>query len=161
VTVLSNYAYIADGDSGLRIINISNPAAPTEVGFYDTPGSAEAVTVSGDFAYVADGGFNGGLRIIDISDPVNPFEAGYFGPSAYDVAVSGSYAFVADALRGVRLVNISNPTAPWLVNTCDTPGAALGIIVAGSDVYVADEIGGLVIQRTVEALLVYLPLALK
>ena len=28
------------GDSGLRIINVANPAAPDEVGFYDTPGYA-------------------------------------------------------------------------------------------------------------------------
>ena len=41
--------------SGLRIINITNPAAPTLAGFYDTPGYAYGVAVSGNYAYVADG----------------------------------------------------------------------------------------------------------
>ncbi|MDO9027212.1 MAG: hypothetical protein Q7U87_04955, partial [bacterium] len=55
VAVSGNYAYVADGDSGLRIINISNPASPTETSCYDTPGCAYAVAVSGNYAYVADG----------------------------------------------------------------------------------------------------------
>ena len=41
-------------DSGLRIINVANPAAPDEVGFYDTPGYAYGVAVAGSYAYVAD-----------------------------------------------------------------------------------------------------------
>ena len=48
-----NYVYVADGDSGLRVIDISNPAAPFETGFYDTPGEARGVFVSGDLIYLA------------------------------------------------------------------------------------------------------------
>jgi hypothetical protein len=54
VKVVGNYAYCATGLSGLSIVNISDPAAPTEVGFYDTPGYANGVAVSGNYAYVAD-----------------------------------------------------------------------------------------------------------
>jgi hypothetical protein len=32
------YAYVADGSEGLRVIDVSNPSSPREVGFYDTPG---------------------------------------------------------------------------------------------------------------------------
>jgi hypothetical protein len=39
VAVSGSYAYVAAGKTGgLRIINISNPYSPAEVGFYDTPG---------------------------------------------------------------------------------------------------------------------------
>jgi len=31
--IMGNYAYIADNEAGLRIIDISNPASPQEVGF--------------------------------------------------------------------------------------------------------------------------------
>ncbi|MER3457836.1 MAG: hypothetical protein C4309_03625 [Chloroflexota bacterium] len=48
--------------AGLLSLNVSNPANPYEVGFYDTPGGAEGVAVAGDYAYVADG--EGGLDII-------------------------------------------------------------------------------------------------
>ncbi|MBN2425372.1 MAG: T9SS type A sorting domain-containing protein, partial [Calditrichaceae bacterium] len=62
VAVSGAYAYVADEGDGLRIIDISNPAAPTESGFFDTGGSALGVAVSGAYAYVADGG--DGLCII-------------------------------------------------------------------------------------------------
>ena len=38
-------AYVADGDSGLRVIGVSNPAAPWEVGTQDTPGVYQKVGV--------------------------------------------------------------------------------------------------------------------
>ena len=55
VAVAGNYAYVADGSAGLRIIDVSLPSAPAEVGFYDTPGAAYDVAVAGNYAYVADG----------------------------------------------------------------------------------------------------------
>jgi len=33
-----NYAYVADGSSGLRIVEVSDPSNPTQVGTHDTPG---------------------------------------------------------------------------------------------------------------------------
>ncbi len=64
VYVSGSYAYVADLDAGLRIINVSNPSSPYEVGYYDTPGYAWGVYVSGSYAYVADS--DAGLRIIKI-----------------------------------------------------------------------------------------------
>ena len=54
--------YVADGSSGLRIVNVANPAAPVEVGFYDTLGEAGNVVVAESYAHVADGA--GGLLIL-------------------------------------------------------------------------------------------------
>ena len=54
VAVAGSYAYVADWFGGLRVINVANPAAPIEVGFYDTPGNASGVAVAGSYAYVAD-----------------------------------------------------------------------------------------------------------
>jgi len=45
------YAYVADGEYGLRIIDISNPRALLKQDFFD-PGIASDVTIAGDFAYV-------------------------------------------------------------------------------------------------------------
>ena len=50
----NNLAYVADLASGLRILNVSTPSSPVEVGFYDTLGSARSLAVSGPFVYVAD-----------------------------------------------------------------------------------------------------------
>ncbi len=45
-------------------MNISDPAKPTETGFYDTPGFVYGVAVSWGYAYVADG--EAGLLILKI-----------------------------------------------------------------------------------------------
>ncbi|MCA2706951.1 MAG: calx-beta domain protein [Microcystis sp. M038S2] len=68
--IVGNYAYVADLDSGLQIIDISNPAAPTFKGNYDTSGYAYGVQIVGNYAYVAD--YEGGLQILDVSDFTNP-----------------------------------------------------------------------------------------
>ena len=49
------YAYVAAGDSGLRVIDVSLPSAPSEIAFVDTPGTCRGVDVIGDHAFVADG----------------------------------------------------------------------------------------------------------
>ena len=55
VVVAGGYAYVAASEEGLRVIDVSTPSAPGEVGFVDTPDLALGVAVSGGFAYVADG----------------------------------------------------------------------------------------------------------
>jgi hypothetical protein len=143
VYVSGNYAYVADWDAGLRVIDVSNPSNPREVGYFVTPGLAWGVYVSGNYAYVADGG--AGLRVIDVSNPSNPREVGYFDTPglAYGVYVSGNYAYVADGLAGLRVIDVSNPSNPREVGYFDTPGYAFGVYVSGNYAYVADWDAGL------------------
>src|SRR5438552_3250638 len=63
--------------------------------------------------------------------------------NAYDVALSGTVAYVADGLSGIRIVDVSNPASPILLGSFDTPGDAVGIAVAGTRCYVADNSSGL------------------
>ncbi|MEJ2306570.1 MAG: hypothetical protein P8Y30_03330, partial [candidate division WOR-3 bacterium] len=88
--------YIAAGEAGLEIWDVANPLDIQKLGSCDTPGDAEDVEVSGNYAYVAD--YTGGLRVIDVSTPSNPSEVGSFNTPgrALGVAVSGDYAYVAD-----------------------------------------------------------------
>jgi len=67
IEISGNYACVANGDNGLSIIDISNPSSPTIKGYY--AGSARYVSVSGNYAYVAD---LNGLMIIDISNSSSP-----------------------------------------------------------------------------------------
>ena len=146
VAVSGTYAYVADRDRGLRVIDVSDPSSPREVGFYDPLGYASGVAVSGSYAYVADGS---GLRVIDVSNPSSPREVGFYNTPGWaeDVAVSGSYAYVADGDAGLRVIDVSNPSSPREVGFYDTPGRASGVAVSGAYAYVADREGGLVILR--------------
>jgi hypothetical protein len=143
IFVSGNHAYVADGASGLLVIDISNPAAPTLSGSYDTPGNAAGVFVAGDHAFVADGLF--GLQVLDVSNPAFPaFSGAYNTPgSAQGVFVAGDHAYVADDLSGLQVINIRIPATPTLAGTHNTPGQALGVYVSGDHAYVADGASGL------------------
>jgi hypothetical protein len=135
---------VADGNSGLRVINVSNPEAPFELGVLDTPGRARGVEVVGNLAYVADG--NSGLRVINVSNPEAPFELGVLDTpgDALDVAVVGDLAYVADGLSGgLRVIDVSNPALPVELGGLVTPGSAKDVEVVRNLAYVADYGSGL------------------
>jgi hypothetical protein len=53
--VVGDLAYIAAGVSGLQIVDVSDPDNPEIIGYWDdNPGYAYGVTVSDDYAYLAD-----------------------------------------------------------------------------------------------------------
>ena len=145
VAVVGNFAYIADSNSGLAIIDITDPSNPLNPVYMDTNGTARSVTVVGNFAYVAD--FNEGLAIIDISDPINPVTPVYkdTNGSAFDVTVEGNFAYLADNNSGLAIIDISNPTSPGEPVYVDTNGPATGVEVMGTNAYVADNSSGLAI----------------
>lgn len=145
VCISGKYAYVADGDSGLRIIDISNPSVPALAGSYDTSANSQGIAVSGNLVFLADQ--LNGLLIIDVSNPGAPTLVGsYDTPDrAYRVCVEGNYAFVADRLSGLQIVDISNPSAPILAGSLDTPVDALDVFVSGDYAFVTDNTNGFLV----------------
>jgi hypothetical protein len=141
IAVVGNYVYVADGEGGLRIVDVSDPFAPFEAGYYDTAGQTESVAVSGNYAYVAD--LDQGLRVINISNPASPFETGFYNPSglgywAYTVKVPGDYAYVG-GVDGLHSINVSNPANPTQVGFYEImTGSYQGVALVGNYAYVAD-----------------------
>lgn len=66
VVLSGGIAYVADGNAGLVVINITSLQV---LGGANTPGAASDVAVSGTHAYVADGS---GLEVIDVTNPASP-----------------------------------------------------------------------------------------
>ena len=62
---------------------------------------------------------------------------------AYDIEIAGCYAYIADGMGGLRLVNINDPENPIPVSYCDTPGSARGVALSWVYAYVADGDSGL------------------
>jgi len=131
VAISGDYAYVADGYSGLQIIDISVPSSPAWVGGFDTPGDAYGVAISGNYAYVADG--DSDLQIIDISVPSSPAWVGeYYMPPGYarGVAISGDYAYVA--ADWLKIMDISVPSNPvWVGGQYAPPGDAWDVAISG------------------------------
>ncbi|MBK8904573.1 MAG: hypothetical protein IPM53_25570 [Anaerolineaceae bacterium] len=131
---------VGDGNGGLYIFDVSNPATPVEVGKYSTTNPVFSVMVVGNFAYTANG--QGGLRLIDIHDPTLPAEISFqnIGGSAQNAAVDGSIAYVADD-QFLRLVDVSNPASP--VELGSIPSLAWSVEIVGHFAFVTGGGGGL------------------
>jgi hypothetical protein len=129
VQVVSSYAYVADGNAGLQVIDISNLTDCFRAGGCDTSGYAGGVRVIGSYAYVADR--DAGLEVIDVSNPSNCFRAGGYDTSgsAKDVHLVGSYVYVADGEAGL-LVLRSHPNAHFSLEVDATPGTPFTIEAA-------------------------------
>lgn len=142
IAVSGTYAYLADWDNGLVIIDISNPSDPELTGRIDTHGFAFKVKIRGDHAYVCD--WDEGLAIIDISNPSQPIEMGRFSnvDHATDCSVVGNLVYLVD-WWGIRIIDVTNPAVPVELGNLSTGGFAYGVDVVGEIAYVADDYRGM------------------
>jgi len=137
--VRGNYAYLVDqanfGDGGLRIVDVSNPAAPVVVG--QDPDScpyAGGVDVSadGNTVYVAcqyDVNYGNSLQIVDTTDKSAPVLTGMIAlpgdgsefdyNTTYSVVVNDGTAYVGNDY-GLDEIDVSTPAAPVWQSRHDT-----------------------------------------
>ena len=99
------YAIIADnggfGDSGLKIVDVSDDNTPYVFGFGETFYGTD-LKISGNTVFIADG--SRGLKVFDITDIANPIQIGSCDTfQAKGVDVFGNYAYIADADDGAGL----------------------------------------------------------
>jgi hypothetical protein len=111
IAIQDTLAYVADDYAGLAVISITDPFDPREVSYSDSAytGNAIGVALSDENVYLAS--WAEGLRIISVRDPARPQQVGYYDTiAAWDVAVSGSYAYVADDYGGFLILEYYGPT---------------------------------------------------
>lgn len=121
VTVSGDYAYVGD-NTGVQVLDISNPASPEPTGRFTTYGSVGGIVVRDNRMYIADQGVAWSeyiydyfaIRVVDVSDPKDPVGLGDFdyvvGPPV-DIDVCGKFAVVGSnwVEWGVQFVDISDP----------------------------------------------------
>jgi len=140
IALSGDYAFLADGSMGLIAFNISNPRLPVEI---DSITSANpefsGISIQGEFAFVADKDF---LRIIDISDPSSLAEAGFIQlPTGINnVSVLDNYVYVIDFINNIRIIDISDPGNPYIIDELDL-GFAANVAVSGEYAYVVGSSG--------------------
>ncbi|MCZ7568702.1 MAG: proprotein convertase P-domain-containing protein [Ardenticatenaceae bacterium] len=118
LALVGNRLYVADYREGLRVLDVSDPTQPSEVGHFKEPYLHETggVYVSGNYAYVND--YYSELRILDVADPAAIGEVGSYsfrgGFSAKGVpGVKGNYLYLPNASeRKLQILDISDPTNP-------------------------------------------------
>lgn len=140
VRVMGDYAYLALGSRGLRIIDISDPPRSKERGTF-AGGDTRDVAVQGDFAYLADG--EKGVKVVNIADPRNPYLVGARNTqNAQAIAVRNEYVFLADGPGGLRILDVRNPGSPERLAAFELDDA-VDCLLDRNIVYVASGIQGL------------------
>ncbi len=111
-------AYVAMLHTGVRIVDVSEPSAMTELGSLTALAATnDAEPIGGDVAVAADG--VSGLLFLDTSSPSAPVELSRleFPRDSEDAALSGSLAYVVDISNGLRVLDVSNTALPVLLGS--------------------------------------------
>jgi hypothetical protein len=144
-----NTVYFADATSGVRAIDVSNPLLPYPIGLYD-PDPPEPyftdIVADGDTAYATDF-YEDKLHRLDIQT-ATPTYSGEYAPleDPQNLAIEDNpwlgaekrFALIADGLGGVKLLEVTPGTAPYLIHHLYLPGYVENLSVDGSYVYVAN-----------------------
>lgn len=128
-------------EMGMYVLDISNPAHPQEIGYYQDIGECWGIDVAGNTIYVADAN---DLKVFDFSNPPNLNLVGSYPLVPRGLTVRDGLAYVSQEFDGVRIYNVSNPAAISLVgsfasSTSFTHGP---VGLGGNYAYVSDN-GGL------------------
>jgi len=144
----NQYAYVADEEGGLQVVDVSNPTAPKLAGYYSTTNQlrSSAISIFGGRAYVTDE--TAGLQIFDLSNPTAPAllsSTNFGGGEAIVVkgSVNGVFAYVSTS-GSLCIVDVSNPLSPALRGqTSINGGSVYSIALSGNYVYAAATSGSL------------------
>ena len=149
VELVDDLAYVADGQGGLQIIDISNPESTYVVGQYLADRDLTGVAVRDTFAFVAlASSTSGGLVVLNVADPANPFLVGQDATIfAYDVVApmdDTMYVYVAARYWfHVEDIYTFGPQYPQFARRFSTPGNIRAVYMVDSIVYLACEQMGL------------------
>lgn len=149
------YAFLGYA-TGLAIINISNPAAPTLTGTFTTSAAVNGVFVSGTTAYLATSISNSQFITVNVANPAAPAQLDTLritdtnNVAATAVYVSGTTAVVVKKRVGkallfntygeVNTVNVANPANISLSDSLNLGSDCNNVWVNGNYAYVADSV---------------------
>lgn len=153
IAVQGDYIYATAWDSGLRVLDISDPTSIAEIGHCYIPGSPPSsqaqvlnIAVQGQYAFLGCTRSAYPLAIVNVSDPANPFlVSGVPNSDSFsyvlDLAVNGAFAYCG-ADDGLKIVDISNPYNPVYVAQCSLSNYCYPVCVSGDYAYLGDHSNG-------------------
>lgn len=141
-----NRAYVLDMSPDIAVLDISTPASPTELGEYicsACSGESSKLDVLNGTAYLACA--SGGLSILNVSAPSamtlrSTYSEGVDYAKAIDA--NGAHAFVQSWSKGMRIVDVANPSIPQ-IRGVDNGAGRYSLVVEDNFAYVPDYSQGL------------------
>ena len=145
IKIFNNLLYVADGESGLRIIDIKSPENMKEITTLLLPTNDLNDVLLGDapseIIYVVG---RSSFHRIDVTDSIRPIivsETSIPGNSNRG-EIKGGYAFIADLLNGLHIINLSDMS---IINTVALPNVTLAVTVLGDYAYVSNQFMGVIV----------------
>jgi hypothetical protein len=137
VQVVGNRAYLACGDAGLHILDVSDPANPVKLAQFvpENPNAFPWVSklqVVGNLVYMAASYF----LVVDVTDLNNPVEVSRWeGGYVSDCAVVGNRMYLATGGDGVVVFDVTTPANPIRLTRGPSLGQASSLQVDGNRVF--------------------------
>ena len=143
------YAYAADGEKGLRIINLEDPKDPSIVKNFPSIGEIYGITIQNNLAYLASG--NKGLEILNIENRETPIQVGVYEElkNALDVEVKGKYAYIANGEDGITILDIETLSEIKVATEFKEIGSAKDVAIVGEYAFIATGGSGMQVVRIV------------
>jgi hypothetical protein len=132
IAVGGGFVYLAGGDDGIQIIDVSDPSQPADSGFVPYTGYVSAVTTADSVVYFATGGdlfgvypLNGTVSTLRLT-----------GGMTSTVGFNGGYVYVASENRQLHTVDVRNPAVPVSLGLISIDGSGVEVLVENDIVYV-------------------------
>ncbi len=148
VDVAGANAYVSTFKGGLYVLDVATPSAPALVGTFKAAGdtiSYYGVAAEGRYAYLgisagAPVPQSNGIAVVDLIQPSQPVSVTWqsLPERAWRVNLAGPHAYVSDAGRGMRVLDLSAPAAPREVAAVESVGTVKEIAPQGTRVLLTE-----------------------
>ena len=107
IALSSNVAYVAAGDNGLLLLNVSNPSKPTLLGSF-AANYVTDVAITGSTAWITSE--SDGVKVVNVSNGFSPTVLGSYSAvgNAKSIVIAGNIAYVSDWDNGLLLLSTQN-----------------------------------------------------
>jgi len=143
IQINENRAFITTAESGLSILDITDPAGPTLLGKYTTVNKwYNAVGLLNNVAIIADVDT---LHIVDVTVPGSPVpvtDLPVVSGMVNDIHVHEPFVFLASGPKGFDVLDLTDPAQPQKIGNVDTPGEALHLDMTDTHAFLADGSAG-------------------
>ncbi|RKY82927.1 hypothetical protein DRQ11_13815 [candidate division KSB1 bacterium] len=143
--VYGNYAYLAQGMDGVRILDVSDPTNPQEVGVYQNGKEIKWIIASDEYVLLpAYPGYEPGpfsqFTLIDVTDPTSPREIGSFNlkDKALRIFISGDTLYCAMGWGGIEIYQVSSSDTLTEIVNHSTGEYVYDIWISNNLAYVLD-----------------------
>ena len=131
IAIEGQYAYIAAGNSGLQIVDLTNPSGNSAE--YPLNGFVSSVAVNGTIALVS---ASDSVHVLDISSPVSPLPVDTINTTGWvtDVAAGSTYGYFTEQGNGISVIDLASAQ---YAGTTTVAGQAYALALDNNYIYAA------------------------